>query len=1275
MKHVKGYYIFLFILLTLSTKVIAQKKWQGTNNGQELRVFIKSEDTIYTCAYGGGICRSIDGGLSWHYPSNNVALEVNGLFMSNNNIGYYYTYERGCPTLCPGSSIYKTYDGGCNWSRVSTPIVSPNEYITGITFQNSTIGWVCTNVGKIYKTVDGSNTWALQFDAGSTLLNIKSNSLQNIVATGANGKVVSSQNGGSLWTVNNLDTGWDIIGISFIDDNRIFIAGRYIYQSNNGGTTWQAVPTLPGITGFVDVSFRDANYGMALSNNQLLLTTDGGVSWSQIPNDGQVLLGKIQLIGSSTFVFGKGTILKKQPGPNYTWKIISNFFVSPLHTILRYSHDYTRCFVDGRLSSMLFKSDDDGLNWVRTSHSFTGVYNINQLSAISIDGLGNGICVGNSGVILTTLNNGKDWYLQLNNYPQPNVTNNLLDVQLTNSGYAWAVGQNGYILKSIDRGVNWKLIPSGFTDNLSSVCFIDNNNGWASGFNRIIKSNDGGSIWQTQIAQPGRDFRQVKFLNSTLGWAINNSLSGTDTTYLLNTTDGGTTWQKKITISYPYSFYQYAPLEGIDIINNNILRAYTEDSIYLTQNGGQSWVAIDFPKPIKEIKFSNTDTGYLLSSQSIYITVNGGLSWSEYKPLDEITFSSIDTKPGKVVICGAGQSIISNSANVFNESDWIFEMQPRGYTDGNYVFDFTDSLYGWKYHQVNKDVSFSTNGGHSWKVHSKLFTTNDSVLTDLFLSTRSIGYATDNKGNFLKTNNQGKTWQYTNVSSSGAILNSISFIDSDNGFFAGTNGLVVSTTNGGTSFQTNSIPSNESIRKIVNTSKGTAWLCTSNAIYYTNNYGATWINKDLPEVSTTVDISFINDSTGWVLAYPSNRPVTFRTRNFGTTWIKDTILYYPNDPITAIAFNKITENGIAIKYASGLGGYAGSISLFPSLKDSLVATFRVDTINFCKREIMLSAASNINPTNFNWNIGGQSFSGSPVRLVLPNTIDSFSINLYANALPTNLCASSLQLEDTVTKSIKFDPVQTAKFRYDSACNNSLFHFTNLSLPLNANMTFWWSFGDGTTSVLQNPSHQYFEAGNYTVKMISISSNGCPSDTFSTNINANKVVTQPIIKSNDLDCSNSTTVLNAPQGYMNYIWSPSLSLSSTTIFNPIASPNTTTTYFVTYRDNSNCIYKDSIKIFVTSLDNSNNIYIPNAFTPNNDGKNDCFSPKMRGVFSNYTLNIYNRWGERIFSSNNPNSCWDGKYKNLLQDSGNFVYYLEAQNECGKIFKKGNVILIR
>jgi len=174
-----------------------------------------------------------------------------------------------------------------------------------------------------------------------------------------------------------------------------------------------------------------------------------------------------------------------------------------------------------------------------------------------------------------------------------------------------------------------------------------------------------------------------------------------------------------------------------------------------------------------------------------------------------------------------------------------------------------------------------------------------------------------------------------------------------------------------------------------------------------------------------------------------------------------------------------------------------------------------------------------------------------------------------------------------------------------------------------------------------------------------------------NITSNPVVT--ISKNNDINCAIPKVQLVATGG-IDYKWFPVSNISNATIPNPLVYPQTDTWYRVQVRNSLGCMTEDSVQVLV-NFSGSGSLYIPNAFTPNHDGKNDCFGVKHWGTADKFELSIYNRWGERVFYTKNTQDCWNGQYKGKQQPSGVFVYHINVLGNCGSTFKKGTVVLIR
>ncbi len=182
------------------------------------------------------------------------------------------------------------------------------------------------------------------------------------------------------------------------------------------------------------------------------------------------------------------------------------------------------------------------------------------------------------------------------------------------------------------------------------------------------------------------------------------------------------------------------------------------------------------------------------------------------------------------------------------------------------------------------------------------------------------------------------------------------------------------------------------------------------------------------------------------------------------------------------------------------------------------------------------------------------------------------------------------------------------------------------------------------------------------------------DTLSTNIKVNQLPTVMLSKSGNANCIIGNVKL-AASGAVKYRWFPTETLINATTASPIATPYQTTFYHVKAYSSEGCIKEDSIEVKVVKGLIDDGYLVPTAFTPNNDGKNDCFGVKPWGYVVDFRLSVFNRYGEAIFSTNNINDCWDGKLKGEPQPTGTYVYEIAAKTICGDVYRKGTLVLMR
>ncbi len=230
---------------------------------------------------------------------------------------------------------------------------------------------------------------------------------------------------------------------------------------------------------------------------------------------------------------------------------------------------------------------------------------------------------------------------------------------------------------------------------------------------------------------------------------------------------------------------------------------------------------------------------------------------------------------------------------------------------------------------------------------------------------------------------------------------------------------------------------------------------------------------------------------------------------------------------------------------------------------------------------------------------------------------------------------------------------------------------NLSAFSPDQVSYQWTPSAGLSSVtIANPVARPSDTTNY--KLVVTNSFGCKDSAYvQINVYQNPYADAGPDKSIILG---DTASLN---GFLkgtavNFFWSPSTFMDDSRSANPNVFPTIDTRYTLHVSSTVGCGVATDDAIVKVYKD----IFIPNAFTPNGDGKNDLFQILAFGNYKLLRLLIYNRWGQIVFNALDSNKGWDGTYKGIPQPSGVFVYYLEMKSPIGKkINKRGTVLLVR
>lgn len=202
----------------------------------------------------------------------------------------------------------------------------------------------------------------------------------------------------------------------------------------------------------------------------------------------------------------------------------------------------------------------------------------------------------------------------------------------------------------------------------------------------------------------------------------------------------------------------------------------------------------------------------------------------------------------------------------------------------------------------------------------------------------------------------------------------------------------------------------------------------------------------------------------------------------------------------------------------------------------------------------------------------------------------------------------------------------------------------------------------------------------TLTVVGVDQFNCFTDTALVHINISKLPTVNAGTDQQITVG-TTTTLNAVvgSGAVSWKWSPVDYLSCVDCLTPISKPKKSITYSITATNTDGCKATDEVRIQL--ICKSGLIYIPSAFSPNQDNINDKFSIYGDGIKSIRHFIIYDRWGKIIFNRSNlnigdGNSSWDGTFNSQSLPTGNYIYSIQIECEAGDIFNyKGSVLLIR
>jgi photosystem II stability/assembly factor-like uncharacterized protein len=495
------------------------------------------------------------------------------------------------------------------------------------------------------------------------------------------------------------------------------------------------------------------------------------------------------------------------------------------------------------------------------------------------------IAVGESGVILKSENNGKDWAMVNSGYKGP-----LNKVQFTDSktGYATYISNYNFqsiLLKTDDGGDNW--FPLDISDQyIKNSYFVYNNTGYAFTEQEALKTTDGGHTWKKNTTTYFGFLNSVYFIDEQTGFACGSDLT------LLRTKNGGNTWEKITNLPLD----QFTTLYKVTFIDAKTgYMISTAGDVLKTVDGGDSWTrtgtTIGY---VREFYFTDEKTGYVIggsAGSALYKTTDGGVTWNEdlqpgYLFLTGIKFNKSKTT-GVLVGSGNGFGSGAQGRNIWitqNNDSWKNLSLLSG-NDDYLSINFTDSKTGYIFATFKS--AKTTDGGITW---------NEIPLAGTYglrhsAFIKNTGYVAD-LVDLYKTTDAGNTWNKILTGDSPDQIRSVYFLNADTGFyttFSGS-GLIAKTTNGGASWTKTQISTFDFVNNLefLNSKLGFA-VGSQGIIMKTTDGGTTWTKT--PGLDAEYWLTSVHIFDANTIIAGGLKGVLLKSNDGGATWtlIRSTI--------------------------------------------------------------------------------------------------------------------------------------------------------------------------------------------------------------------------------------------------------------------------------------------------------------------------------------------------------------------------------------------------
>lgn len=536
---------------------------------------------------GGLILATVDGGATWTRQASPTAAALTAVDAVSATRAW---------AVGPSGLLLRTVDGGANWAQVQ---LGTGKDLRGVEFVDADHGWIVEWYGAIRATSDGGVTWTAQtsgykpfaaltfvdanlgFAGGGGTGNDRfvwrtddggrswhevlgqpapSSSIRAIdfadrlhgIAVGTNGFSFRTSDGGSSWTETSTGFGTEFSGVAMVDGTHAITVGfdrsspaapvRRFYATSDAGAAWTLVASAP-LGDVAAITERPGGGFVAAGPGATTYASSDGTTWAASVDEARspATLRGLATSGDHLVAVGDGGAVRTSHDGGVTWRDV---VIDPAVDLTGVAAVGTEAWavgsapdLNGTEQPVVLHSADHGDTWNPIGAGLPGSRRVNAVTFTDTDHgwvVGSGPGGSGAGFVAVTTDGGANWTVQTQTYPFP-----LTSIEVIGQN-VWAMSTHAYA-RSTDGGATWELLtsesdPAIPAPGLAGFDFIDAQHGWIGAFDRVLTTADGGATWQTLDNPYGFTVRQVRFVDSLHGWALDWY------SRVLQTTDGGVTW-------------------------------------------------------------------------------------------------------------------------------------------------------------------------------------------------------------------------------------------------------------------------------------------------------------------------------------------------------------------------------------------------------------------------------------------------------------------------------------------------------------------------------------------------------------------------------------------------------------------------------------------------------------------------------------------------------------------------------------------------------------